>query len=168
MKLAGLLRQETVENAFVVALLLTASVKQAENAVVESIDCFDTDQICSERIFQKVIYSSLCSKSARLAPDFIDEDSAATLPFELRRVLYLPRELRECFVLRMLIGLPRESCAGLLQVDLAEIRSRLQKAMAEIAGLYASEEDPSHLQAQRRQAVASLRRTCPAVACSAA
>jgi hypothetical protein len=141
MELEGLLSRETVENAFLIGLLLTGSMKQAEDAVVESIDCSDTSQVCGERIFRSVIHSSLSPRLKPLAADMVDEDSAAMLPLELRRVLHLPRELRECFVLRMLIGLPGESCAWLLQVDPAEIRSRLQKAVTKLAGFCGDDVD---------------------------
>lgn len=141
MELAGLLSRETVENAFLIGLLLTGSMKQAEDAVVESIDCFDTSPICDKRIVRRVIHSSLGARLAHSAADMVDEGSAAILPVELRRVLYLPREQRECFVLRMLIGLPGESCAWLLRVDPAEIRSRLQKAVTKLAGVRAGDDD---------------------------
>jgi hypothetical protein len=139
MELAGLLNRKTVENAFLIGLLLTGSIQQAEDAVMESVDCSDTGDLCGERIFRRVIHSSLGLTFPRSASDTIDDDSAAVLPLELRRVLYLPRELRECFVLRMLIGLPGESCAWLLKVDPSEIGSRLQKAVTKLAGFCADD-----------------------------
>jgi hypothetical protein len=140
MKLAGLLNQETVQNAFLIGLLLTGSMKQAEDAVMESVDCSDASDLSGERIFRRVI-DSLCSTFTRPAWDIFDDDSAAVLPPELRRVLNLPRELRACFVLRLLIGLPCESCARLLQVDPSEIGSRLQRAITKLAGFCGNDPD---------------------------
>src|SRR5215469_6166649 len=91
MELAGLLNRKTVENAFLIGLLLTGSIKKAEDAVMDSVDCSDTSDLCGERIFQRVIHSSLGLKLTRSASDTLDDDSAAVLPLELRRILYLPR-----------------------------------------------------------------------------
>lgn len=147
MKLEGLLNRETVQNAFLIGLLLTGSVKQAEDAVMESVDCSDTTDLSGERIFRRVIHS-LCSTSKRLAWDTINDDSAALLPPELRRVLYLPGELRVCFVLRMLIGLTCESCARLLQVDPLEIGSRLHEAVTKLAGCSGNEAEAAQTQSR--------------------
>jgi hypothetical protein len=135
MEFAGLLRQDTVENAFVVGLLLTGSMKQAEDAVVESVDCIDTRRISGEQLVRGVIRSWLRSTARVQAAGTADEASAAMLPLELRRVLHLPRELRECFVLRMLMGLPREVCAWLLHIEPEEVRRLTQEGMTKLASL---------------------------------
>jgi hypothetical protein len=152
MELAGLLRQGTVENAFVVGLLLTGSMKQAEDAVVETIDCSDTKQICGEQLLQGVIRSSLRSEQM-VAPEISEEASSAMLPLDLRRVLNLPRDLRVSFVLRMLLGLPREVCAWLLHIEPEEVRRRTQEAMTKLAGLHPSRVDVTqHSKGQRSEA----------------
>jgi hypothetical protein len=152
MELAGLLRQGTVENAFVVGLLLTGSMKQAEDAVVETIDCSDTKQICGEQLLQGVIRSSLRSKQMVHAPEISAEASSAMLPLELRRVMNLPRDLRVSFVLRMLLGLPREVCAWLLHIEPEEVRRRTQEAMTKLAGLHPSRVDVTqHSKGQRSE-----------------
>jgi hypothetical protein len=135
MDLNHLRNQQTVENAFVVGLLLTANMKEAEDAVVESIDCLNADQASGDQMLLRVIHSSLNMRPEGAGPAGIDEASAAALPLDLRPVLYLPRELRECFVLRFLVGFSRDACAWLLQVEPEEIRSRMRKAAGRLARL---------------------------------
>ena len=135
MDIKHLQNQETVENAFVIGLLLTASMKEAEDAVVESIDCLNADQTCGGRMLLRVIHSSLSTRPEVAVPERIDEASAAALPLELRPVLYLPKELRECFVLRFLMGFSRDACAWLLQIEPEEVHARIRKSAGKLAGL---------------------------------
>ena len=46
---------------------------------------------------------------------------SSTLPFELQCVLHLPQYPRHCLVLRVLVWLPRETCARLLRSELNQI-----------------------------------------------
>ena len=67
-------------------------------------------------------------------------DIERALPAELQRVLLLPRDLRQCFVLRLLMGLPRERCAQLLGVDIAQVKHMTAMAAIELAEIAAREQ----------------------------
>lgn len=51
----------------------------------------------------------------------VEETAQASfgLPLELQRVLRLPTDLRQCFVLRLLVAMSREFCARVLGLDVA-------------------------------------------------
>ena len=58
------------------------------------------------------------------------EDARSILPLELRRVLRLSTALRDCFVLRLLIGLTREVCATNSRAAQSKPWQRLPKPRA--------------------------------------
>jgi hypothetical protein len=55
MSQSAILQLETIENAFIVGLLLTGSIEQAERAIVDSIHCSETEYVCGQRVFRRVI-----------------------------------------------------------------------------------------------------------------
>ena len=55
------------------------------------------------------------------------------LPVELQHVLHLARNLRHCFVLRLLVGLSRALCAWLLHLETRQIDERTCAAVLELA-----------------------------------
>ncbi len=57
------------------------------------------------------------------------------LPFELRRVLHLQAALRRCYVLRSLVGLPREACGRLLRLEIRQIDEWARTAMLELPAI---------------------------------
>lgn len=132
MSQSAILQLETIENAFIVGLLLTGSIEQAERAIVDSIHCSETEYVCGQRVFRRVIQWAVDPQEQR-SRRVIDEASARVLPFELGRVLHLPPGLRHCYVLRILVGLSREVCAWLLHVDVEQIGHRTQSAVNGLA-----------------------------------
>jgi|HubBroStandDraft_5_1064220.scaffolds.fasta_scaffold61047_1 hypothetical protein len=137
MSQSALLQLETIENAFIVGLLLTGSIEQAERAIVDSIHCNETEYVCGQRVFRRVIQWAVDPQEQR-SRRVIDEASVRVLPFELGRVLHLPPGLRHCYVLRILVGLSREVCAWLLHVDVEQIGHRTQSAVNGLAQVDAS------------------------------
>lgn len=137
MSQSALLQLETIENAFIVGLLLTGSIEQAERAIVDSIHCSETEYVCGQRVFRRVIQWAVDPQEQR-SRRVIDEASVKVLPFELGRVLHLPPGLRHCYVLRILVGLSREVCAWLLHVDVEQIGHRTQSAVNGLAQVNAS------------------------------
>jgi hypothetical protein len=105
---------------FLTAVLLTGNVQRAEAAVLESIGSMDLDQTAASAIRA----DQFPGRSHRVAP---------LLPAELKRVLQLAPDLRRYFVLRMLIGMPRERCAALLKVDSVQVDQGTRMAMTELA-----------------------------------
>ena len=133
---SAVLQLETIEDAFSAGLLLTGSIEQAEPAIVSSVHCIETGDVCGQRVFRRVIQWSVDSPEPQRSLGFIDEASVRTLPFELGRVLYLPSDLRHCYVLRILRGLSREVCAWLLHADDQQISKRTESALDRLAGVY--------------------------------
>jgi hypothetical protein len=133
---SAILQLETIENAFIVGLLLTGSIEQAERAIVDSIHCSETKDVCGQRVFRRVIQWAVDPQEHR-SRRVIDEASVRILPFELGCVLHLPPDLRHCYVLRILVGLSREVCAWLLHTDVEQISQRTQSAVSGLAQVHA-------------------------------
>ncbi len=124
---------ETLENAFIAGLLLTGSVERAEAAVLESVRMSCPDDLFSEALFRRTVHCSIEPQNEFPAERQKELDRAASiLPFELRCVLNLSRNLRYCYVLRILLGLPREVCAWLLHLDTSQVEQRTCAAILEL------------------------------------
>jgi hypothetical protein len=122
-----------VGKAFLTALLLTGSAQRAEAAILEGRGAMDLDQLSEEVLFRRTVDAATAPQSDLLEePSEELERASATLPFELRRVLHLPLALRQCFVLRFLIGLPREVCAQLLRLEVRQVDVRARTALLEL------------------------------------
>jgi len=122
---------ESLENAFIVGLLLTGSIQLAETMVLESVEPPCPDDLFSEALFRRVIHDSIQIQPLK-TPDLQQnelESAASILPFELQCVLSLPENLRHCYVLRMLVGLPREVCAWLLHQEIWQVDQHTRAAM---------------------------------------
>ena len=135
MSQSGILRLETIENAFIVGLLLTGSIEQAERAIVDSIHCSETEDVCGQRVFRRVIQWAVDPQEQRSCR-VTDEASVRILPFELGCVLHLLPDLRHCYVLRILVGLSREICAWLLHTDVEQVSQRTQSAVNGLAQIH--------------------------------
>lgn len=60
---------------------------------------------------------------------------SSTLPFELQCVLHLPQYPRHCLVLRVLVRLPRETCARLLRSELNQIDEGTHAGLSELRAI---------------------------------
>jgi len=122
--------------AFALTLMLTASVEDAKEAIEASVRLLDRDDYVEEDLVSAVARTALASEN--IAGNPVREKVLAAkqlLPAELRRVMCLPRNLRLCFVLRMLAGLPRSVCANLLNLEIAQVNDQTSLAMVELANL---------------------------------
>ncbi|HYM08097.1 MAG TPA: hypothetical protein VEU11_16210 [Terriglobales bacterium] len=130
-----------VGKAFLTALLLTGSVERAEAAIVEGNTKMDLDNASGEALFREAVNAAVepPSVTSRQLPEDL-ERASSMLPFELRRVLHLPPALRHCFVLRFLVGLPREACARLLHLETPQVDERARTAMLELAAIQRNRE----------------------------
>jgi hypothetical protein len=133
---SAILQLETIENAFIVGLLLTGSIEQAERAIVDSVHCSETEDVCGQRVFRRVVQWAVDPQEQRSCR-VIDEASVRILPFELGCVLHLPPDLRHCYVLRILVGLSPKVCAWLLHTDVEQISQRTQSAVNGLAQIHA-------------------------------
>lgn len=113
----------TIGMAFRAAHLLTASVHQAESAVLRAIGSFDPDGDSEETFFQSVMHAAVQGAVEARLP-LASNQSASTglfVPAELQSVLDLSQDLRRCFVLRILVGMSRQACARLLGLNLRSV-----------------------------------------------
>jgi DNA-directed RNA polymerase specialized sigma24 family protein len=111
---------ESLWTTFVTAVLLTGSLKRAETAMIEGIRLLDVEVDPIEELHRTTVSAAIDPHDRPQAPEEIAQASLR-LPVELQRVLRLPLDLRRSFVLRLLVGLPRESCARLLGLDTGDI-----------------------------------------------
>lgn len=124
--------QAAFERAFLIAFLLTGSVKDAERVVCESI---------SRQCLQEMSLSNLVAEAARYAVYSTQESQASegrmqyrvTLPEELIRVADLPLKLRHCFVLRFLLGMSSSECTYLLKITTKHLEDHVCEAAQLIA-----------------------------------
>lgn len=132
----AILAGETIENAFILAMLLTGSIDEAETCVAQSSDCGLSYPPCPHGVFHQVIVRALHASSVA-APNVLRQDSSFTvLPWQLGCVLCLPLPQRRCFVLRILAGLSREVCAWLLHMHSNEVCQNTCAALDRIATLH--------------------------------
>jgi hypothetical protein len=107
-----------LDEVFIAAILLTGCTEGAERVVVEAIETLGDDEISEDMVLQATI-------SGAVKPEMMTNEecprqpqpTVSWLPIQLRRVLLLPSDLRQAFVLRLLLGMPRDQCARLLQLD---------------------------------------------------
>jgi DNA-directed RNA polymerase specialized sigma24 family protein len=101
-----------LDRALLTAHLLTGSLQQAEKAALDAVDSWDPGEEPEEVLFQNVLDAAA---QAQVQPNPSNPDSSGShLPDELKAVLRLAPQLRRCFVLRILAGLPAQACARLL------------------------------------------------------
>jgi len=112
-----MMTSECLRTAFLTAILLTGSVRQAETAVLEGIRSLNIDAASEEEILRTSAAAALHARQRYRRRPGETAQSSSLVPGELRRVLQLPSNLRHCFVLRFLIAMPREFCAQLLGLD---------------------------------------------------
>jgi DNA-directed RNA polymerase specialized sigma24 family protein len=127
---------EYLEEMFIAALLLTGSAEVAEEAVLEGIESWDNGEAFGASVFHATLRAAIRIALQKGSPRE-REISSVRLPDELSRVLLLPTDLRYCFVMRFLIGLPRAECSQLLQLDVARLDERCASAALALASVKA-------------------------------
>ena len=106
-----------IDRAFLAAHLLTGSAEQAERAIMEAIALWGPDQSDNE-LFEQVLLAAVrrTVEDVQSIANKVDL-AGATFPAELQAVLHLAPKLRQCYVLRVLVALPRQACASLLHLS---------------------------------------------------
>jgi DNA-directed RNA polymerase specialized sigma24 family protein len=106
--------------AYRAAILLTGSARLAEGAVVRAIESMDVDAATSEELLRLTVIASM-----KIMPSTEQPESRASgeplLPVELQNVLKLPNRLRQSFVLRVLLAMPRDFSAQLLDINVSTL-----------------------------------------------
>ena len=121
-----------VHTAFRTALLLGAATRTAEAAVVDGIDA------CEDLSNHGFLIETVRSTIRRRIKSAHALDGLELLPAELRRLFILQPILRDCFVLRILVGLSPEVCAELLDVSNIEFEDVVCAALNQLPLLSSS------------------------------
>ncbi len=120
---------ESLNEMFTVAILLTGSADRAECSVLEGLKTLDRGPVSKAAVFEAII-------RAAITPATMPGEEKAReplvgvswLPIELQRVLLLLSDLRHVFVLRLLLGLPRDQCSRVLQLDNETLDERFARS----------------------------------------
>ena len=118
--------------AFRTALLLAGATKTAELAVLDGIDA--CENISHRRLLIETVRSTIRRRTE--SPDV--SDGMNLLPPELRRLFGLQPMFRDCFVLRILVGLSPEVCEELLDVSITEFEGAVCAALNQLPLLSSS------------------------------
>jgi hypothetical protein len=124
-----------VHIAFRTALLLAGGTRTAELAVLDGIEA------CGNISHRSLLIETVRSTIRRRAESTAVLDGINLLPPELRRVLGLQPIFRDCFVLRILVQLPPEVCAELLEISITEYDDALSGALNQLPLLSAVNAD---------------------------
>jgi hypothetical protein len=120
---------ESLNEMFTVAILLTGNADRAECAVLEGIKTLDRGPVSAGAVFQATIRAAITQAMMPGEEEAREHlPGVSWLPIELQRVLLLPKGLRHVFVLRLLLGLPRDQCSRLLQLDDGTLDERVARS----------------------------------------
>jgi len=128
---------KSLSRMFIAAYLLTGSAKQAEAAVSESIRQLDINATQAGRLSWKAIDQAFVRGDRE--PEHTADEGPPALPIKILRVLRLSPLLRRCFVLRVLMAMPRHYCAGLLRMDAEQVDANSSLAAQELTRIMAGE-----------------------------
>jgi hypothetical protein len=98
---------KAIDEAFRAALLVMGSTEAAENAVLDGIAALEFGYLVDDVLLVETVKSAIQRRA-----DFPGQSEQA-LPLELRRLFLLAPISRDCFVLRVLLGLTPEICSGI-------------------------------------------------------
>ena len=115
-----------LDMAFRTALLLAGTMKTAEAAVMDGIGA------CEDLSHRGLLIEAVRSALRRRTKSADDPDALELLPPELRRLFMLQPLSRDCFVLRILVGLSSEVCAGLLDISITEFEDAVCAALNQL------------------------------------
>ena len=124
----------TLDEAFREAFMLTGSVEIAETAVLDGIAALEPIHAADGALIFESIKSAV---QRRASFPYQRVRTFAHLPIELRRLFLLAPISRDCFVLRVLVGLPSAACAAVLRVPVYEIDAVLCATLQDLPNLKA-------------------------------
>lgn len=123
------------QKLFIAALLLTGSAAKAELSILEGIETFDGKASSNARLRATLNAAIAPRETIHREISGAQDLSTLGLPVELRRVLLLPENLRHCFVLRLLVGLPLRECSRLLSLEPCQAEQNTISAAVMLAGI---------------------------------
>jgi len=121
--------RNALDGAFRAAFLLTGSLEVAETAVLDGIVALDVSYVPDEVLISESVKSAIRRRSSLSCQP---ARAFAHLPVELRRLSLLAPVSRDCFVLRVLLGVPSSTCAALLRLTVHKIDNLLCAALQEL------------------------------------
>ncbi len=124
--------EEVVSRAFLTAHLLTAGAEQAEAAVTEALRSWSPDRDSHETLFEKVLEAAIRIRTGLPMPAELT-GVRSNFPVQLRAVLELPTLLRQCFILRVLVGLRSQDCVRLLNLRSSQVAEYTSAAIESLA-----------------------------------
>jgi hypothetical protein len=115
--------------AFRAALLLTGSAEAAENAVLGGIAALEFGHIANDVLLVETVKMVFQQRG-----DFSSqpEPTRSRLPRELQRLFLLAPISRDCFMLRVLLGIPVGTCSRILRLGIEEIGEVTCAALQEL------------------------------------
>ena len=119
-----------VRDAFLAALMLTGTIESAEQSVSEAIATSE----CGGALDELVVTTAKCAIQLR-DQGLPQAEIPSGSPPELRRLFLLSPLGRDCFVLRMLMGLTLEMTSGILNSDRDEVDETLCRALSDLPRL---------------------------------
>ena len=116
--------EEALRRAFRAALLLAGGMRGAERAVKQAIDGLGPDFTPEDLLVEAV-------RSAVQPPKWQD-DMHPGLPQELRALALLSPRGRNCFVLRLLLGIDRDACSEILELSRDEVDEAIHQSLLDL------------------------------------
>ena len=118
---------ETLCEAFRSALILTGSIEAAERAVADGISTLGLD-LAGDTLLVETARSAIQRRT-----EYSDQPEALSiLPLELQGLFRLSPIGRDCFVLRVLMGLTSEVSAGIMNLSKDETDEALYCALLDL------------------------------------
>src|SRR5260370_1986360 len=124
--------------AFRAALLLTGDTRTAEAAVMHGIG------VCEDLSPGGLLTEAIKSAVRRRTKSSDGPHEVECLPPELRRLFMLQPLPRNCFVLRVLVGLSPEVSAELLEVSVTEFETTAHGPFTHLPLLFSHRPHPLH------------------------
>ena len=119
---------KALDEAFRAASLLTGSTEVAENAVLDGIAALEFGYVVDDVLLVETVKSAIHRRVA-----FSSQSAQAHFPLELRRLFLLAPISRDCFILRVLLGITAGTCSNILRLGVEEIEEVLCAALQELA-----------------------------------
>jgi hypothetical protein len=127
--------QSALNSAFWAALLLGCDVPTTEAAVLDGIGA------CEGMSRRTLLIEAVRSTLQRRASSTDTTDAGQLLPAELLRLFRLQPRSRDCFVLRILLGISPDVCAGLLNISVTEFADAFCAALNQLPLLFSPNVD---------------------------
>jgi hypothetical protein len=117
---------KALDKAFRAAFMLTGSTQAAEHAVLDGIAATEFDSVVDDVFLLETVKAAIHRR-----PDSAHQSQQprSRLPLELRRLFLLAPISRDCFVLRILLGIAPRTCSGLLHLTIEESHEALWAAL---------------------------------------